>query len=127
MQPKTGLVAAVVALAAGDVVEHHDAITRLELADSLTYRCHDARCLVSEDARRGVRAAGNFLEIGSADAASVHPNQQLARTDLRHGHGFHPNVVDPAIDRRVHGGRDRQLGFFDRELSGDCHELADYL
>src|SRR5579872_3892523 len=119
--------ATVVALAAGDVVEHDNTIARLELTNSIADRCYDARCLVSENAWRRVRAAGNFLEIGSADAASVHPDQQLSRPDLRHGDGLYPNVGDTAVDRCAHGGRNRLLRLLDRKLSRDCHVLVRHL
>jgi hypothetical protein len=76
---------------------------------------------MSENARRRVRTARDLLEIGSADAASMNSDQQLARPNVRHRHGLHSNVIDAPVNRRLHGGRNRMLRVCDRELSRDCH------
>ena len=65
---------------------------------------------MAEDARGGVRTGGNLLQIGAADAAGVHPNQDFARADLRNRNGLQADVVDAAIDRRLHGRGDGAAG-----------------
>ena len=60
--------------------------------------------LVAEDARGGVRAVVDLLQIGSADAAGGDFDQQLAGADGRDRDGFDAHVVDAAIDHGAHGG-----------------------
>ena len=50
-----------------------------------------------------MRAGGNLLQVGSADAAGVYPDQDLAGPDLRDRNGLQTNVVDAAIDGGLHG------------------------
>ena len=97
-----GLLAAVVALAAGDVVVGHHAIPYAEAG----YACADLRNraghLVSEDARCIVRSSMDLLQVGAADAASVYLYQHLAGADLRNRNGLDPYVVHTAIDSGSH-------------------------
>src|ERR1700691_4048601 len=111
----------VVAFAAWNVMEDHDPIARFELTNLTAHGRYDTRGFVSKNARRRMRTARDFLEIGSTDAASVYPDQQFALPNLRYRNGFDPNVVDAAIDGCSHGGRNRPLRFFDRKLPRDGH------
>ena len=58
--------------------------------------------LMSENARRRVRARVNLLQISSADAARCDLYQQLSRTDPRHRDRLHAHVVDSAVDYGSH-------------------------
>ncbi len=60
---------------------------------------------MSEDARGRVRAGGNLLEVGAADTAGVHADEELTRPDLRHGNGLQANIINAAIDGGLHGRR----------------------
>src|SRR5262249_3185092 len=77
---------AVVAVAAGDVVEDHHALADLKTSHAVAHR-GDLTCnLVSEDAWRRVRAGGDLFQVVAADAADVHPNHHITRTDLAAPH-----------------------------------------
>ncbi len=108
------LLAAVVALAAGNVMEGHHAVADCKLRDACADRGDDSGHFVAEDARRGVRAHVNFFEIGAADAAGGDLDEQFAGSDARNRHGFNAHVVDAAIDHGAHGGGD----FFVKSQSG---------
>ncbi len=96
-------------------------ISRLKVTHTRAHGGNHARGLVPKNAGRGMRAGGNFLQIGAADSASVHPHQQFAGADRGHRDGLQANVVHAAIHRRQHGGRNRLPVFFDRDLSGYGH------
>ena len=55
------LMPAVVTLATGDVMKHHDPVARRELAHARAYRRHYAGGFVAEDAGSRVGAGGNFF------------------------------------------------------------------
>ena len=69
---REGLVTAVIAFPAGDVVEDDDAVSFAEIADALANGGDHARGFVAEDAWRGVRTGRNLLEVSAANAAAVH-------------------------------------------------------
>ncbi len=56
-------------------MEDHHPVAGLELLHSLSNGHHLTRGLVTEDARSGMRTGCDFFQVGSADAAGVHPNQ----------------------------------------------------
>jgi hypothetical protein len=60
------------------VVEAHDAVADGKFGDACADFGDHAGHLVAEDARRGVRAHVNFLEIRSADAAGGDLDEQFA-------------------------------------------------
>ena len=74
---------------------------------------------MAEDARRRHRAVLDFLDVGRADAAHRHPDQQLARADARNGHRLDAQVVRAAIDYRPHRFRYREHG---RILTQSCKD-----
>jgi hypothetical protein len=84
------------------MVKDHDPIARLVLSHALSYRGHNAGGFVPEDARGGVRAGGNLLQVSAADAAGMHSDEQLARADGGDGHGFQADVIAAAIDSGQH-------------------------
>ena len=102
-------------------MENDNSVAGLKIAHTRAHRGNHAGSLVSKNARRGMRAGGDFLQIGAADSAGMHPHQQFAGADLGNGNRFQANVVHAAIHRRQHGGRNRLLVVFDRELSGNGH------
>ena len=104
---REGLLAAVVALAARNVVVRHHAVADCEAADALADPHNRARHLVSEDARRIVRTGVNLLQVGPADSAGVDLDQHLACADLGHRNRLDTNIVHAAIDRGAHGCRHR--------------------
>jgi hypothetical protein len=108
---REGLLAAVVALAAGDVVVGHDTIADNKAFDTLADANDGAGHLVSEDTWGGVRAGVNLLEIGAADAAGVNLDKDFAGADLGDGDGFDTYIVDSPINGGTHGGRDVQGRF----------------
>ncbi len=101
---RKGLLAAVVALSAGNVMVDHHPLANLKTGNALAHPHNGSRHLMAEDARRGVRAGMNFFEIRPADAAGSYLHQQFARPDGGHGHRFHAQVVHAAIDHGLHGG-----------------------
>src|SRR6266478_3092884 len=60
-----------------------------------------------EDARRRVRAGRDLFEVRPADPASVHAHQHLVAPDRGNRHFLEAHVIETAIDRGLHGGRDR--------------------
>ncbi len=90
---REGLLAAVVALAAGDVVVRHHAVADRKAADAFAYANNRARHLVSEDARRVVRPGVDLLQVRPADPAGVDLDQHLARADLRHWNRLDTDIV----------------------------------
>jgi len=97
---------AVIAFAAGDVMEDDDTVARSKLPDSSPDGGYFSRSFVPKDARSRMRASGDLLEVGTADSASVNPQKKLSRTDLRNGDGFKADVVYPAVNRGQHVSRD---------------------
>src|SRR5262249_7526862 len=97
------LLAAVIALTAGNMVEDHDAVAFGKALYALAPAYNLPRHLVTKDPWSRMRAGGNLLEIGSADAAGMHAHQQLSWTDIRNGHGFQANIVLAAVHCRLHG------------------------
>jgi hypothetical protein len=85
------------------MVEDNDSLTWAKLLDVRANRHYNSGCFVTENTRGRVGAGRNFLQIRPADAATVHPQQQLPWADLRHGHSFQPHVLLAAIDRSQHG------------------------
>jgi hypothetical protein len=82
------------------MVEDHNPIAGT-IALNLFADCGDnARGFMSEDARSGMGAGGNFLEVCAANAAGVDTDEHLSAAGFRDRDGLHADVVHPA----VHGG-----------------------
>src|ERR1039458_5918796 len=92
------LLATVVALAAGHVVEDHHAFAALKARHSLADGNDGAGDFVAKDAWRGVRTGMNLLEVGAADAAGSDLDQQFAGADVGHRYGFNAHVVDATVN-----------------------------
>jgi hypothetical protein len=119
-----GLVAAVVALAAGDVVENYDPIAGSKAGDAGTCGCDYPGGFMAENAWGGMRSGSNFLEVGAADATGVNPYQQLSGTNLRDGDSFEADVIYTSVNRRQHSGGDGLRLVVDCELSGNGHRYS---
>ena len=103
---RRSVLAAVVALAAGNMMEAHDAVADSEFGDACADLGDHSGHFMTEDARRGVRAAVDFFEIGAADAAGGDLDEQLTGADARNGDRFEAHVVDAAVNDCAHGGGD---------------------
>ena len=90
------------------VMMQRHALADLELPDARADANDRAGGFVAKDARRRHRAVLDLLDVGRADAAHRHPDEQFARPDARHRHRLHPQIVCPAINHRLHGLRNRQ-------------------
>jgi hypothetical protein len=90
------------ARAAGHVVVDDHALALTKADDALPRARHPARDLVAEDPRPGQKALLDLLDVGPADAAGLHPDQQLAGTDLRHRDVLHRQTARRAIDGGLH-------------------------
>src|ERR1017187_9600312 len=97
--------AAVVALPAWDVVEHHHAFPNFKLGHVLADGHDGTGHLVAKDARGRMRSGVNLLEVCTANAAGGNLDQQLTASDGRDGDCFHAHIVDAAIDHGTHRGR----------------------
>ena len=78
---------------------------------------------MSEDARSGVRASGNFLEVGATNAAGVHPDQHFTGSDRRHRDSLEAYIVDASVDGGLHCCRDYIGVGFDSRLTSNGHEV----
>ncbi len=96
------LVPAVKTFPARDVMEDDDAIAGGESPHAAADGRHYARRLMSKDARRREQVVFDLLEIGVADPAALHADQQFARSDGRRRHLLHRHHAVAGIDRGAH-------------------------
>ena len=73
--------------------------------NSLPHSGDRAHRFMAEDARGGVRSGVDLLQVGAADAAAVHPDEHLARTNRGHRNGLDADIVHAAINSGLHGRR----------------------
>src|SRR6185437_16426223 len=92
----------VIALATGYVMKHHHAVPNGEVFYSFSHRNHLASHFVAKNARSGMRACQNFLEIGPANAAGVYTYQQLSLADFRYRNRLQTDIILTAIDSSLH-------------------------
>src|ERR1019366_1765449 len=90
---------------ARDMVEGHHAVALLETGDPGTGSGHRAGGFVPVDARRLEQVVLDLLQVGMADAASFHANEDFARADPRRWNFLHLNRTLASIHGRVHGFR----------------------
>ena len=64
------------------MVEDDDAVAGLEFRDVGAHVRDHARGLMAVNARRGEQVVFDLLEIGVADAAGFHADEDFARADL---------------------------------------------
>jgi len=115
-------VAAVIAFPARDMVEDHDTIACLKVGYALADCSDNTRGFMAEDAGGGMRAGGDFFQVRSADAATVNADEYFSGVDGRNRNGLHAYVVLTVIDGGEHGGGNRPVSFFQRDLSGNGHD-----
>ena len=61
-----------------------------------------ARGFMSENAGRRHRAVLDFFDVGGANAAGSHLDQQLIGLDARHRHGLETQIIHAAINDCAH-------------------------
>ena len=84
-------------------MKHHHAIAGDEPGDFRPNGDHRARSFVAEYPRGRMRTGRDFLEVGSANSAGMHFNQDFARGDLWNRNSFKANVIHAAVNRSQHG------------------------
>src|SRR4029077_202050 len=112
---RKSFIPAVETFAARDMMENDNPVSRLKVADSRTHGRNYARRLVAKDPRRRMRAGSDLLQVSATNSAGVYPQQDLTRADPGYRDGLHANIVYPAIDRRLHAGRNAARVFLHRE------------
>ena len=86
-------------------MKRHHAVAHREAGHTSADSRNCARHLMPKDARRGVRTGVNFLEVGAANPARIDTYEHLAHTDHRNADSLGLNIVDSAINRCLHRGR----------------------
>jgi len=102
-------------------VEDHDAVAGTVRAYALADGGDYAGGFVAEDARGGVGAGGDFLEVGAAHTAGVDTNEYFSGADGGDRDSFEADVVLAAVHSGLHGCGDRLRMAFDRDRSGTGH------
>ena len=121
---RESFVAAVIALAARDMVENYDAISGMKVGYAGADGGDCAGGFMAEDSRGGVRAGGDFLKIGAGTLQQAAGGHLVAARDAGDRDGFEAHVVDGTIDGRLHAGGDG-LGFgLDCVLVGSGHSMV---
>lgn len=49
-----------------------------------------------------MRSGADLLEVGPANTAGMHSNQRLSWANAGDRHGLYANIIDAAIDSRLH-------------------------
>jgi hypothetical protein len=101
------LTLAVEAASAGNVVKGYHPIAGFELGDAAADRSHHTRGFVSVYARRCQQVVFDLFQIGMADAAGLNTNEDFPRPDAGRRDLFQLDHAGAAIDRGMHGLRDR--------------------
>src|SRR5262249_26858153 len=97
-------VAAVITLAARNVVKDHHPVAGPEIRYARTDRRNLSRRFMAENPGRRMRTRHNLFQVGAADAAGMHADQYLSSADFRDGNGFQANIVLAAIHGGLHVG-----------------------
>jgi hypothetical protein len=103
-------------------MEDYDAISTGEFGYSRAEGRYYARGFMAENAGRGMGAGGDLFQVGAANAAGMHSDQQFSGGNLRNGNSFHTDVVDAAVNGCEHGCGNRLAALLDFELSGNPHQ-----
>jgi hypothetical protein len=105
-------------------MENDDAVSALEFAHARAHGGDHSGSFMSEDARSGMGASRDFLQVGAANSAAVHTQQQFAGTDLGYRNSFQANIIHTAVNCRLHRGRNRPHAVLHCVLSGDGHNVS---
>ena len=100
---RKGVMPARMALQARHVMMQRHALPDLEAPDACPDPDNGAGGFVAKDAGWRHCAVLDLLDVGWADAADGHPDEQFVRPNARHRHGFEPQIIHPAIHHRLHG------------------------
>ncbi len=103
-----GMVAAIMAIHAGDVVVESDAVAGLKLRLFAADLDDGAGGFVAEDARGRDGAVLDFFYVGGADAAGGDFDEEFVAANARDGDSFCAEVVGAAVDCGAHGFWDRK-------------------
>ena len=98
-----GVVPAGMTLQARHMMMQRHALADSELPDARANADDGAGGFVAKDTGRRHSAVMDLLDVSWADAASGDADEQFARPDARHGHGFEPEIIRPAIHDGLHG------------------------
>src|SRR5205823_1491038 len=96
------LTLAIEALLAGNMMERYHAIARREFRYPGAYPRHHPRRLVTIDARGLPPIVFDLFQIGMANAARLHANQDFAGSDGRSRDLLHADDAPAAVHGRVH-------------------------
>ena len=96
------LAPAIEAFAARNVVKHHHPVAGMKARDAGAHRRDHAGGFVAVNPGRLQQVIGDLLQIRVADAARLHADQDLPRTNLRDGNRFHFHASGAAIHRGLH-------------------------
>jgi hypothetical protein len=90
-------------------MEEHHPVANLKFCNIFSGGGHCPGRFMSEDAGRRVGSSSNFLQIGAADAAGVHLNQDFAGPNGWNWYRLQPDIVYAMINSRGHGRRNGPL------------------
>jgi hypothetical protein len=99
---REGLVPAIEALPARDVMKDHDAIAGAIGGYVFSDRGYHSGGFMSENSRGRVRTCRDFLEVRAAHPAGMDTDEHFTRPDRWYRNGFKPDVVHTTIDRGAH-------------------------
>jgi len=105
-----GMVPAGMAFQARDMMMQRHALADVELPDARSGADDGAGGFMAKDARWRHGAVVDLLDVGRADAADGHADEQFIRPDERNGHGLQSQIVRPTIHDRLHGLRNQGHG-----------------
>jgi hypothetical protein len=98
---------AIEAVTARNVVKADDSIACGPALDTNSRFDDGSRDFVTENLRRFYKIVADFLDIGSANAASGDPNENFTDSDFRDGHSFEDDTAVAPIYACAHFGRDK--------------------
>jgi hypothetical protein len=84
------------------MVEADHAVARFELGDALTDFYYRSGKLVAENLRRLDKAVVNFFDVGAADAACGHSEEEFAFANFGNRHRLNGYTAFAAVDSGAH-------------------------
>ena len=97
-----GVMPAIVALAAGNVVVKSDAVADLKATDAPAQSDDRPRGFMAKDPGRRHGTSLDLLDVSRANPANGDLDQNLAGFDRRDGNFLDPDVILAAVDGRLH-------------------------
>jgi len=117
------VMAAIVAMTAGDVVVDGNAVADAELGEAAADLDDDAGGFVAKDAGGRDGAVVDFFDVGGADAADGDAEEEFAGLDFGDGNSFEAEIVGAAIDDGAHGWGDGNEVGGAGGMGGGTHRL----